>query len=132
VILMVWLALVACGAGGDGVGDGVATSLEVEVSPGGVELTLYVTNAGPTPVIFTFPSAQRYDFGVIAESGEEVWRWSDGVSFAQVVTVDTLASNETWRMTGQWSPGERAGPYTAVAELAGDGVRQQRVVFELP
>lgn len=133
VILMVGLALVACGGVGDDGADVVATSLEVEVSPDGVELTLYVTNAGAAPAIFTFPSARRYDFGVVAESGEEVWRWSDGRSFAQVATTDTLAPDETWRLTGAWTPGDRTGRYTAVAELpAGDKSLEQRVGFELP
>lgn len=133
MILMVGLALAACGGGESGVADGVATSLGVEVSPAGVELTLYVTNAGAAPVVFTFPSAQRYDFRVVAESGEEVWRWSDGMSFAQVLTTDTLAPSETWRLGAEWSPGDRAGRYTAVAGLmARDRSLEQRVGFELP
>lgn len=133
VILMVGLALVGCGVGRDAGADGIATSLEVEVSPDGVELRLYVTNAGVAPAIFTFPSARRYDFGVVSESGEEVWRWSDTRSFAQVMITDTLAPNETWRLTAEWSPGDRTGRHTAVAELsARHGSLEQRVAFDLP
>lgn len=133
ILLLAGLLLVACGVRRDGTVEGVATSLEVEVSPGRVELTLYLTNARTVPVVFTFPTAQRYDFGVIGESGQEVWRWSDGMSFTQVLTTDTLAPGETWRWTAEWSPGNRTGQYTAVAELtARETSLQQRVGFELP
>lgn len=134
LLLMVGLLAAACaGQPGPGPAPSLATSMEVEVAPAVVELILHVTNAGDAPVVFTFPSAQRHEFRIATESGEEVWRWSEGRMFTQALVTDTLEPGETWRVEGEWEPGGRAGRFTAVGLLtARDTALEQRVTFELP
>lgn len=111
----------------------LASSLEVGVAPGEVRLTLHVTNTSSTPLDFTFPTSQRYDFVVEGAGGEQVWRWSDDRAFAQVITPATLAPGETWTVEAVWEHGERTGPHVAAGWLTvGDGRVEQRASFELP
>ena len=131
LLLLLAALLAACGGQQPGA-SALATALEVGVSPSVVEMIMHVTTTGESPTVFHFPSSQRYDFRVAAESGEEVWRWSDGQMFTQALVSDTLASGETWRLMAEWEPGDRRGWYTAVGVLtAGDTPLEQRVTFEL-
>lgn len=141
VLVLIGMAVVvwACAgegdaaAGGGDVAPGVATSLQVGVAPSSVELTLHVTNATTEPIVFTFPSGQRHDLWVETASGAEVWRWSEGRSFTQALVTDTLQAGATWRLGAEWDPGEREGPFTAVARLTSrEHPLEQRVTFELP
>ncbi len=134
LVLMVGLLAAACaGQPGPGPASSLATSMMVDVASPAVELTLHVMNAGDAPVVFTFPSAQRHEFRITGESGEEVWRWSEDRMFTQALVTDTLEPGETWRLQGEWEPGARAGRFTAVGLLtARDTTLEQRVTFELP
>jgi hypothetical protein len=111
----------------------LATSLEVVVRPADVRLVLHVTNTARTPVTFTFPTSQRYDFMVETESGEPVWHWSGDRAFLQVITEARLEPGETWTVQETWDPGSRVGGYVAVARLvAMDRPAEQRAAFRLP
>jgi hypothetical protein len=50
-----------------------------------ITVTLKVTNVSSTPRRLSFRSAQRYDLLVHDAQGREVWRWSSGKFFAQVM-----------------------------------------------
>ncbi len=140
--LLLSLVILNCGAppeaqvAGTGNEPGVeemAASLEVYVRPAGVHLVLHVTNAGKRPVAFVFPTSQRSDFAIYAAGGDRVWRWSDGMSFLQVVAEDTLAAGETWAMEADWKPGAGAGAYEARGWLtAREGHLEQTTSFTLP
>lgn len=132
--LLTGLLTAACtGQPGPEPAPSLATSMMVDVASPAVELTLHVTNAGDAPVVFTFPSAQRHEFRITTESGEEVWRWSEDRMFTQALVTDTLEPGETWRLQGEWEPGGRAGRFTAAGLLmARDTALEQRVTFELP
>lgn len=133
LLLPTGLVVAACAGGAPAPTPSLATSMEVEVTPMAVEVSLHVTNAGEAPVVFTFPSAQRHDFRILAESGEEVWRWSADLMFTQALVTDTLQPGETWRLEGRWEPGDRQGRFTAVGQLtARDTALEQRVSFDLP
>jgi hypothetical protein len=56
---------------------------------------LVVRNQTDTPVEFTYPTSQRFDFIVRDAQGKEVLRWSDGKAFAMVVGRETLVRG--WR-----------------------------------
>lgn len=79
-------------------------------------------------VTFSFPSSQRYDFAIIDSSGQEVWRWSNGKMFLQVIGSLTLkpGSAITFKAEHRFV-GERGDPlpegiYTVLGELtARDG-----------
>lgn len=89
-----------------------------------VELTLAVTNPGPTPITLTAPSSQRYDFTVLKD-GAAIWRWSAGRMFLTVLTDLTIPPGETRAFTETWDQrdqsGQPVGPgeYVVVGTLIG-------------
>lgn len=133
------LAVGACAGSGDqGEPEGsmpkhdLVASLEAKVTSSSVRFVFHVTNSGDTPVELTFPSSQRYDFIVETPSGEEVWRWSEGMGFLQALSQDTLPPGESWDMEAVWDPGERMGEYVATGVLtAREHELRQRTSFEL-
>ena len=140
-MLLAVLAVAGCArAGGAREGDeqavmgrDLAASLEVKVGGDAVRFALHVTNDGARPVQFTFPSSQRYDFVVESETGAEVWRWSAGRAFLQVVSSVALEPGETWDFEADWEAGERAGRYVAVGRVTSQGRSvEQRMMFDLP
>lgn len=90
-------------------------TLEAAASPAEVAFSFAVTNVGDDPAELTFPTAQTHDVAVRAE-GEEVWRWSDGQMFAQMLGSETLAPGESASFEAVWDD-PAPGSYEAVAEL---------------
>jgi hypothetical protein len=95
--------------------------------------TIAVDNPGASPATITFPSGQQYDIAVFA--GEtEVWRWSAGRAFPQVIREVqfppgvSLLGRESWdwRDTGGAAP--PPGTYRVVATLTADPPKAGNVV----
>ena len=83
-----------------------------------IKLTLHVINRGTEPVTLHFLSAQRYDVAVKNLEGQEIWRWSNGQMFAQVMGEETLQPGRkarTYRITVR----ERlsSGRYTVIGMI---------------
>ena len=57
-----------------------------------VIMTLKVFNYTKEDVTFYFNTAQRYDFIIEDEEGNEIWRWSKDKMFAMVLGEETLGS----------------------------------------
>ncbi|MDS0474312.1 BsuPI-related putative proteinase inhibitor [Natrinema sp. 1APR25-10V2] len=74
-----------------------------------------VTNAGSEPVELRFSDACKAEF-VVIDSDEEVWRFSEGRMFAQVLESETIAPGESTTYEAEWSDPE-PGTYEAVADL---------------
>lgn len=55
-----------------------------------ITFTLRVVNGTPKPVRLSFRTAQRFDLVVEDAQGREVWRWSAGRLFTQVLGAETL------------------------------------------
>lgn len=133
------LAALLCLAPSQGCAEGEATprtpdALDVRVSlqDGGgreargfrrvepVTLVLTVRNRADQPRSLTLPTSQTHDFAVSAGAGDEVWRWSAGRMFAQMLTEVTLAAGESRTFSETWdqvcSDGRpaAAGPYRLV------------------
>ncbi|WP_293029536.1 BsuPI-related putative proteinase inhibitor [Natronococcus sp.] len=93
--------------------------LEVEVSSNGeaetVRFEFAVRNAGTDPVELQFSDACKAEF-VVEEEGREVWRYTDGRMFAQMISSERIAPDETATYEAEWEE-PRSGEYTAVAEL---------------
>jgi hypothetical protein len=116
----------ASGGAARGSGAAGAEALEVvletgqqPVSPGGsVTFTLRACNRTDADVVATFRDSQRYDFEV-SRDGAVVWRWSEGMVFAQVVGEERWASGECREWSESWD-GSGAGPgsYEAAGILA--------------
>ena len=89
-------------------------SLEVTVGDG-VAFSFTVVNGGDTPVELTFRNVCRADFTVY-DGDAEVWRYSDGRAFAQVLTEAELQPGESAAFEEVW-PDPTSGDYTAEATL---------------
>lgn len=50
-----------------------------------IQMTLKVFNYGETEVTLNFTTSQRYDFSITNNSGKEIWRWSKGKMFTQMM-----------------------------------------------
>lgn len=98
------------------VGSGLISSLDVKVDGDSVLMTLHLTSALETPVVFEFPSAQRSDFAVRDTTGAVVWTWSMDKRFAQVTGTETLTPGATLKYSGAWASAP-VGRYQAVGRL---------------
>ena len=85
-----------------------------------VQFTFIVTNEGDDPVDLSFSDALEADFAV-RDGGEEVWRFSDGQMFAQMLGSETIDPGGTATYEAAWEDPD-PGSYTAIATLeARDG-----------
>jgi hypothetical protein len=92
-------------------------ALDVTVD-GDVEFMFTVTNTGPDSVELSFRSGKRADVAVTdAESGETVWRWSEGRMFTQAISTVELSPGETFDRSFTWND-PPAGEYEAEGTLA--------------
>ncbi|MFC6766695.1 BsuPI-related putative proteinase inhibitor [Natrinema soli] len=90
-----------------------------------------VTNAGGETVELEFTDACTAEF-VLAADGEEIWRFTDGRVFAQVLSLDSLAPGESATYEAEWSD-PQPGAYTAIAELrATDETCEARTDVSVP
>jgi hypothetical protein len=120
-------------AGSGGVEAGLISSFEAQVAADSVRFTLHVTNATAEPIELEFPSAQRFDFEVLAEDGTEVWRWSAEQMFAQMLGTEQIGAGEIVDYEAVWDASGRRGAYTAVGRLtSSDKPLELRTRFEIP
>ncbi|WP_076608108.1 BsuPI-related putative proteinase inhibitor [Natronorubrum thiooxidans] len=80
-----------------------------------VRFEFAVTNRGPTPVGLEFPDACKAEF-VVRDDGRELWRFTEGKAFAQLLTSETIPPAETATYEAEWVA-PQSGGYVAVAEL---------------
>ena len=85
--------------------------IEVAISPsdGGYKLTMVVSNQADKLLPFRFGSSQTYDFIIADDSGKEVWRWSSGNFFTQVVRSDSIRGGGQWRFEAMWDRKDNNG-----------------------
>ena len=55
-----------------------------------ITMTLKIFNYTEEDIVFHFNNSQRYDFIVEDKEGNEVWRWSEGRMFAQMLGEEIL------------------------------------------
>jgi len=72
-----------------------ALAVNVNEATDGVRFDFRVTNAGGTRIEVNFPSGQTHEVIVLDTLGREVWRWSDGRMFTQVLQNKVLRSDDT-------------------------------------
>jgi hypothetical protein len=100
-------------------------------TPRGATLTLKACNKGSETIERSFNTSQRYDFE-ISRNGELVWRWSDGMAFAQVVGDERWKAGECKTWSADWngtnSMGAPASPgtYQAVGILKSSPVQRTK------
>lgn len=112
-------------------GDSLAAALEVKVEDG-VRFALRITNNTPSKLELLFPSGQTHDFAVFDSAGKEVWRWSEGRMFTQVLQNRILESSGTLAIDANWRGTVPPGRYVAIASLLSENrPREERVEFEV-
>ena len=113
----------------DEVGQAVIADLEIEQTSyeagEPIKMTLRVVNCASRPITRSFPDAQRYDFSVKGERGIEVWRWSKGMTFAEVLEEvtfepgDEVTFSETWDQLDDEGEPVQPGQYELGGESTG-------------
>ena len=100
----------------------LVTDVQVDAPVGArsVRFSLSVVNGTGRRVELSFPSGQTHDFVVLDATGREVWRWSDGRLFTQLVQNRLLESRDVVTFSERWPAPPSAGRYTLVAVLRSD------------
>ena len=73
-----------------------------------VRISLFKANISAQPIVFTYPTTQRYDFSVASQVGE-VWRWSADKVFVQYVDNVTMVPGETKSYVETWLQVDASG-----------------------
>lgn len=89
--------------------------LDAVSDDGAVQFTLAVENTGTAPVTAQFRTGCRADVAVV-DDGTEVWRYTDGRMFTQVLGNEEFDPGETRTFDVTWDE-PQPGSYTAVGEL---------------
>jgi hypothetical protein len=106
-----------------------ALAVSVNGAGRGVQFDFVVTNTGGGKIEMTFPNGQTHDVFVLDSLGREVWRWSDGRMFTQVLQNKILRDSDTLMYGERWTDAPR-GAYVAVARLASENYPiEQRATF---
>lgn len=90
-------------------------TLTVEPGGDGLRFVLTVRNDGDDPVELSFRTGQRADFAVESD-GEQIWRYSEGRMFTQVLGSETIAPGDHRTYEATWSDPE-PGEYTVTGEV---------------
>jgi hypothetical protein len=102
--------------------DAIATTLDVSVGHESateqtLHFSLHVANNTKKMLELRFPNGQTHEFVVLDASGREVWRWSAGRMFTQVIKNKLLKGREETVFEEQWNTSGLHGQYTAIATL---------------
>ncbi len=93
----------------------LAPHLDVQVD-NGVHFDFAVSNESSRKVELLFNDGRTHDIVVLDTLGREVWRWSEGRMFTQVVQSKVLRASDTLAFDGSWTD-PQPGSYVAVAML---------------
>lgn len=121
VLLFALLSFVAGSAAGAGVDLVLTADKSTYARSGPIVLTIEVVNRGLEPVTLQFRTAQRYDVVVRNVANAEVWRWSDGQMFAQILGEETLVGRGVLRHRVTVRQRFPSGRYTVVAIVPAEG-----------
>ena len=114
---------------------GISVSLRSDpaVTPRGgtFSITLTVRNLSGKKVEYTSPSGQTYEFLAFDKGGQEVWRWSKGMMFIQVVSAVILEPGASKTFKVAWDSAAAPGLYTIQGYLLGLGNVRPSVSVEI-
>ncbi|MFB6234850.1 MAG: BsuPI-related putative proteinase inhibitor [Halopenitus sp.] len=95
----------------------LTATLSVTPTEDALELTIAVENEGDEAVELNFSDAQRAEFVADEiDSGKEVWRWSEGRMFGQVLGTEVLDPGDQLEYDVDW-PDPPTGSYRVRGEL---------------
>jgi hypothetical protein len=111
----------------------VDVSVESSAGAQALRFAMSVANGTGRRVELSFPTGQTHDFVVLDATGREVWRWSDGRLFTQLVQNRLLESRDVVTFAERWPVPPSSGRYTLVAVLRSDTHPvEKRVAFRVP
>ena len=119
VIVVVFLNLgLWLGASGDTTSEEISVNYGISISTDKmsytigepIKMTLKIFNYTEEDIVFHFNTFQRYNFLIEDEEGNEIWRWSEGRMFAQMLGKESLGQHNpevicTEEYKGKLSPG---------------------------
>lgn len=82
-----------------------------------IVIVLQVTNTTDSAVVFEFTSGQRFDFVVLDDRGDPVWRWSADRVFIQMLGAERLEPSESLAYEESFRGSLPTGSYTVVGML---------------
>jgi hypothetical protein len=86
------------------------TDVTVTRSDAGYAIRMTVENLSDKLLPFRFTSSQTYDFWVQSSAtGKEVWRWSNGNFFTQVMRSDSIRGGGKWQFDVVWDGKDNDG-----------------------
>ncbi len=83
-------------------GDGPGAEAQAVARGEPVALRLVLRNRGTTPQRLQCPSARTHDVSILAPGGRELWRWSRGRMFAQMMTDVAVGPGESREFRVTW------------------------------
>jgi len=115
--------------------------LEVSATatPDGYRFVMVITNTSDKLLPLRFTSGQTYDF-VIRDTlaDKEVWRWSNGNFFAQVVRNESIRPESKWQFDVAWNRKDNddkpvpAGAYRLTAIVTSSPLLQVSIPLNIP
>lgn len=93
----------------------LTTTLDIDATPETVTFTFTVRNDGDDTIDVQLRSAKHADVAVLDEDAE-VWHWSEGQMFAQMMQPVSFDPGHTETYEFEW-PDPEPGDYEAVATL---------------
>jgi hypothetical protein len=112
--------------------DTVDAALAVSTDERAARFELSVFNTADRRVEVNFPDGHTRDFAVYDAAGREVWRWSRGRLFTQVMQNRPIAANDSTSYAEEWRA-PAPGRYTVVAELrSGNHPLRRSAAFVVP
>jgi hypothetical protein len=137
-MFLLWVAVSGSCALDSAEVDALGLEVLVRVEParlspgGGARAILTVTNAGAQVARLVYPTSQRYDFLLLDLRGNQLWRWSAGRMFLQVVTTDSLEPGASVVYEESFTLPGVAGQYRLVGSLMlMDGVVSDTAVLNV-
>lgn len=102
-----------------------------------LRLNLSIKNTGSEPQELSFNSSQKFDARIEDSSGTQVWQWSDGRMFTQMLESITLEPDKSVSFTVQWpltdSKGKAVNPgnYDIYAKIMAARLRSEEVKLKV-
>jgi hypothetical protein len=108
-------------------------------TPDGYRFVIVVTNTSDKLLPLRFNSSQTYDFVIRDTLGDrEVWRWSNGNFFSQVVRNESIRAESKWQFDVTWNRKDNddklvpAGVYRLTAIVTSSPLLQVSIPLNIP
>lgn len=101
-----------------------------------LHFNISIENLDSKPHQLVFNSSQRFDIRIEDASGKQVWNWSDGRMFAQMIETITIEQHGSTSFTAMWPMRDardrtvQPGNYKGFVKIMADGIKDKEVELE--